>query len=231
MESVSACHLNVLVIKTAWPGYGRNECCAVSRKHHNVGWNNAVDIGILTRLGCVSAFVSFYQWNFPTVFVCSNFSSSFTECLRRRFIPRQNELLILLGDVFGRPSPDASQSFQNKPSVELSGVDAFRRQCSGHCILTLHLCHNYVLWTRLDPCFKQTNSYLTLIEPITGHRNTFRTCDITYSQSLLLTRKILLNNQPEKSIAAYTQSVINHVSLHSAQDTVHLYNFTTVPRQ
>ena len=35
-------------------------------------------------------------------------------------------------------------------------IDSFRWQCSSRCILTLIVCHNYTLWTQLDPRFIQS---------------------------------------------------------------------------
>ena len=63
VEVVSGCRLNVLLlaIKKARLGYGRIGRCTVYRKQHNVGWHNAVDTGIFTRLSCVNAFGSFHQ--------------------------------------------------------------------------------------------------------------------------------------------------------------------------
>ena len=43
-----------------------------------------------------------------------------------------------------------------KQVFKLSGINAYGWQCSGHCILTLLISHNYVLWTQLHPCFWQT---------------------------------------------------------------------------
>ena len=41
-------------------------------------------------------------------------------------------------------------------AFELSGIDFFRWESSGHHILTRIVCDNYALWTQLDPRFSQS---------------------------------------------------------------------------
>ena len=79
---------------------GRTERCAFARKQHNIAWYNVVGTAVFRLLNCVSTFVSFYQWNFPTALLCLfSFASSSTECSPLRFIPHQKELLILHADT------------------------------------------------------------------------------------------------------------------------------------
>ena len=66
-------------------------------------------------------------------------------------------IIIPLGLVCSRSflACEALSNSRTSWMFELSGIDSFCWQCSGHCILTLIVSHNYALWTQLDPRFSR----------------------------------------------------------------------------
>ena len=67
------------------------------------------------------------------------------------------------------PSSAAStEQFQNKPSLRNTGYRrlSLTKQWSLAGILTLPICHNFTLWTKLGPCCRQTKQYVSVMEPM-----------------------------------------------------------------
>ena len=127
-------------------GYGRNERCDASGEQHNVGWYNVADTKTFTRVS-----VSAFSITFPNSLTLLQFSLSFRDYIRSRFIPHRNEPFILLEAVSCRPfSAVSTNSVRNNPS-DLPGIDPFRLPCSDHCIITLLVCLVNSTWPTLQP--------------------------------------------------------------------------------
>ena len=93
-----------------------------------------------------------FQWHFQTALLCLlQFSLSFRDYIRSRFIPHRNEPFILLEAVSSRPfSAVSTNSVRNNPN-DLPGTDTFRLPCSDHCIITLLVCLVNSTWPTLQP--------------------------------------------------------------------------------
>ena len=202
LEVVSV-FLNVLfAIKTALLGYGRTECCAVLKKAAYCGlvkccWQwNVYTTELYERV----LVVSFMKFSSCLTFFSSPLRFSQSGCAVVSYLTK-NTRLILFGVVFSRSSSAASIQ---------SGIDAFRCQCRGHCILAFLVCHNYALWTQPDPRLRQTKSCQSAIQSVTGHQNTCLKMwwyHLFFITTLSLVRYHRIIN-PKKSIAGYILSVI-----------------------
>ena len=89
------------------------------------------------------------------------------------YLIKTNVLYFLTLSVVGLTRLILFSNSNLSQAFELSSIEAFRWQCSAHCVLTLIVCHSYALWTQPDPRFRQTKSDLTAIQQslVTKTRN------------------------------------------------------------
>ena len=105
----------------------------LDKKQHNEGWYDVVDTGIFTRLICMIIFLLCHQRNFPTADSSSSLRVLQSVCTVVLHLIRTNVSYLLPFCLVGLPSAVFTEWFQNKPTLDLSGIDVFRWQWVLYC--------------------------------------------------------------------------------------------------